>query len=172
MAGITLRPTNEDLKTRKRQPQSQIFATYHILSFWQSEPPSLLLKHASLQASPLIGTPFLAFHHMTGSTIVLVANSTHNATPRPQTALVWKHSALPLPAHPVSPITALSSFPDARAMAKAHADSAELAADALRIERQFRWLMGRPRRTEMMVKARRRRKSRAVRIRRVVEAEL
>jgi hypothetical protein len=56
-------------------------------------------------------------------------------------------------------------------MANAHADSAELAAEALRMARQLRWLMGRPRRTEMMVKARRSRASRPVRMRRVVEAE-
>jgi len=56
-------------------------------------------------------------------------------------------------------------------MAKAQADSAELAAEALRIERQSRWLIGRPSRTETTVKVRRSRKSRAVRIRRVVEAE-
>jgi hypothetical protein len=56
-------------------------------------------------------------------------------------------------------------------MANAHADSAELAAEALRMARQLRWLMGRPRRTEMMVKARRSRVSRPVRMRRVVEAE-
>lgn len=122
-------------------------------------------------ASPLRGTPFLAFHHMTGSTTVLVANRMHSATPSPQTALVWKHSALPLPAQPVRPITALPSLPDASAMAKAHADSAELAAEALRMARQLRWLIGLPSRTEMMVKARRSRPSRAVRMRSVVEAE-
>jgi hypothetical protein len=56
-------------------------------------------------------------------------------------------------------------------MANAQADSALLAAEALRIARQERWLIGRPRRTERIVKVSRRRKSRAVRIRRVVEAE-
>jgi hypothetical protein len=71
----------------------------------------------------------------------------------------------------VRPITALPSLPEARAIANAQADSAELAADALRMVLQLRWLMGRPRRTEMMVKARRSRASRPVRMRRVVEAE-
>jgi hypothetical protein len=56
-------------------------------------------------------------------------------------------------------------------MANAQADSAELAAEALRMARQLRWLIGLPRRTEMMVKARRSRTSRAVRMRRVVEAD-
>jgi hypothetical protein len=56
-------------------------------------------------------------------------------------------------------------------MANAQADSAELAAEALRMARQLRWLIGRPRRTEMMVKAKRSRASRAVRMRRVVEAD-
>jgi hypothetical protein len=37
--------------------------------------------------------------------------------------------------------------------------------------RQLRWLIGRPRRTEMMVNASRSRASRPVRMRRVVEAE-
>ena len=124
-----------------------------------------------LHASPLAATPLLPFHHITGSTTAVVAKSTQHATPSPHTAFVWKHSALPLPAHPVNPITALPSPPEASAMANAQADSAELAAEALRIARQFRWLIGRPRRTETMVKARRRRTSRAVRIRRVVEAE-
>jgi hypothetical protein len=68
-------------------------------------------------------------------------------------------------------MTAQPSPPEARAIANAQADSAELAAEALRIARQSRWLIGRPRRTEMMVKASRSRASRPVRMRRVVEAE-
>lgn len=116
-------------------------------------------------------TPLLPFHHITGSTTPEVAKSTQHATPNPHTAFVWKHSALPLPAHPVNPITALPSLPDASAMAKAQADSAELAAEALRIARQLRWLIGRPSSTETMVKASRSRASRAVRIRSVVLAE-
>jgi len=119
----------------------------------------------------LAPTPLLPFHHITGSTTPEVAKSTQHATPNPHTAFVWKHSALPLPAHPVNPITALPSLPDASAMAKAQADSAELAAEALRIARQLRWLIGRPSSTETMVKASRSRASRAVRIRSVVLAE-
>jgi len=68
-------------------------------------------------------------------------------------------------------MTALPSPPDASAMANAHALSALLAALALWMALQERWLRGLPRRMETVRKVVRRSKSRAVRIRRVVEAE-